>query len=46
VTVAKPGAYRSGDGRVPTPDDIGRAVRLMAIAAALLLPGVVALAMR
>jgi adenosylcobinamide-phosphate synthase len=45
VTVAKPGAYRLGDGRVPTPDDIGRAVRLMAIGAALLLPGVVALAL-
>jgi adenosylcobinamide-phosphate synthase len=45
VTVAKPGAYRLGDGRVPTPDDIGRAVGLMAIAAAVVLSGAVALAL-
>jgi adenosylcobinamide-phosphate synthase len=45
VTLAKPGAYRLGEGRAPTPDDIGRAVRVMATAAALALPPVVALAL-
>ena len=45
VTLAKPGAYRLGDGRVPTPADVARAVRLMATAAALALPPAVALAL-
>jgi adenosylcobinamide-phosphate synthase len=45
VTLTKPGAYRLGDGRVVTPDDIGRAVRLLGVAAALTLPPLVALAL-
>jgi adenosylcobinamide-phosphate synthase len=43
VTLTKPGAYRLGDGPVPSADDITRAVRLMAVAAALALPPLVAL---
>jgi adenosylcobinamide-phosphate synthase len=45
VTLAKPGAYRLGAGRVPTPTDIGRAVRLMATAAALAIPPAAAIAL-
>jgi adenosylcobinamide-phosphate synthase len=36
VTLEKPGAYRLGDGRTPRAADIARAVRVVAIAAALL----------
>jgi adenosylcobinamide-phosphate synthase len=45
VTLAKPGAYTLGAGPAPTPDDIVRAVRLLAAAAALALPATVALAL-
>lgn len=45
VTLAKPGAYHLGDGRVPAPADVVRAVRLMATAAALAIPPVVAIAL-
>jgi adenosylcobinamide-phosphate synthase len=47
VTLEKPGSYRLGDGRAPRPADIARAVRIVAVAAALLtgaLLGVAALA--
>lgn len=45
VALEKPGAYRLGDGPAPTPDDITRAVRLLAVAAALALPPLVALSL-
>ena len=45
VTLAKPGAYRLGAGRVPTPADIARAIRLMATAAALAIPPAAAIAL-
>ena len=35
LTLEKPGAYRLGDGRPPEARDIGRAIRLTAVAAAL-----------
>ncbi len=37
VALEKPGAYRLGDGRPPTADDVARAVGIMALAAALAL---------
>jgi adenosylcobinamide-phosphate synthase len=37
VALEKPGAYRLGDGRSPTADDIARAVGIMALGAALAL---------
>ena len=37
VALEKPGAYRLGDGRPPTADDVARAVGVMALAAALML---------
>jgi len=37
VALEKPGAYRLGDGRPPTADDVARAVGVMALAAALVL---------
>lgn len=45
VTLAKSGAYRLGDGRVPGPADVERAVRLMATAAALAIPPAVAVSL-
>jgi len=45
VSLAKPGAYRLGDGRAPMADDVVRSVRTMAVAAALALPVAVALAL-
>jgi adenosylcobinamide-phosphate synthase len=45
VTLAKPGAYRLGDGPAPTAHDVVRSVRVMATAAALTLPPLVALAL-
>ncbi|HEY3186785.1 MAG TPA: cobalamin biosynthesis protein, partial [Solirubrobacteraceae bacterium] len=45
VALAKPGAYRLGDGRPPMADDVVRSVRTMAVAAALALPVAVALAL-
>jgi adenosylcobinamide-phosphate synthase len=45
VTLAKPGAYRLGDGRGPAPADVARAVRLMATAAALAIPLAAAVAL-
>jgi cobalamin biosynthesis protein CobD/CbiB len=37
VALEKSGAYRLGDGRSPTADDIARAVGIMALGAALAL---------
>jgi len=37
LTLAKRGAYRLGDGRPPTADDVGRAIRVVGWAAALTL---------
>jgi adenosylcobinamide-phosphate synthase len=45
VTLEKPGSYRLGDGPSPTPDHIIRAVHLMAVAAALTLPPLVAVSL-
>jgi adenosylcobinamide-phosphate synthase len=45
VTLAKPAAYRLGDGPAPVAGDVVRAVRLMAVAAALALPPIVALSL-
>ena len=45
VALTKPGAYRLGDGRVPAPHDIVRSVRVMAVAAALALPPLVAISL-
>jgi adenosylcobinamide-phosphate synthase len=45
VTLAKHAAYRLGEGRAPVADDITRAIRVMAAAAALALPAVVALSL-
>jgi adenosylcobinamide-phosphate synthase len=45
VTLAKPRAYRLGDGPSPTSHDITRAVRIMAVAAALALSPLVALSL-
>lgn len=45
VTLAKPGAYHLGAGRVPAPADVASAVRLMATAAALAIPPAAALAL-
>jgi adenosylcobinamide-phosphate synthase len=45
VSLAKPGAYRLGDGGAPTAQDIVRGVRVMALAVALALPLAVALAL-
>lgn len=36
VTLEKPGAYRLGEGRAPGAGDVGRALRIVAVAAALL----------
>jgi adenosylcobinamide-phosphate synthase len=36
VTLDKPGAYRLGDGRAPGAEDVARAVRIVAVAAAAL----------
>ena len=45
VSLTKSGAYRLGDGRVPGPADVERAVRLMATAAALAIPPAVAMSL-
>jgi adenosylcobinamide-phosphate synthase len=45
VALTKPGAYRLGSGRVPTSADVARSVRVMAIAAALALPVIVAISL-
>jgi adenosylcobinamide-phosphate synthase len=45
VALEKPGVYRLGDGRPPTADDVARAVRIMALGAALALVVAVALAL-
>lgn len=45
VTLAKPDAYTLGAGGNPAPDDIARAVHLLAVAAGLAVPTVVALAL-
>ena len=42
VALEKPGAYRLGDGRTPTADDVTRAVGVMARAAALVVVAAVA----
>jgi adenosylcobinamide-phosphate synthase len=45
VRLTKPGAYTLGDGPAPGQADIARAVRLLAVAAALALPPMAALAL-
>ena len=45
VTLAKPATYTLGAGPVPTPFDITRAVDLLAVAAALAVPAIVAVAL-
>ena len=44
ITLEKPGAYRLGDGRTPRAEDIGRAVVLVAAAAAILTVAMLGLA--
>jgi adenosylcobinamide-phosphate synthase len=46
VTLEKPAAYRLGDGAPPASADIPRAVRVLAVAAALAIPPLVALSLR
>ncbi len=45
VALTKPGAYRLGAGRAPTSADVARSVQVMAIAAALALPVIVAISL-
>jgi adenosylcobinamide-phosphate synthase len=45
VTLAKPGHYALGDGALPAPADISRAVHLLALAASLALPPALALSL-
>jgi len=45
VTLDKPAAYTLGAGPAPAPADIALAVRLLSLAAALALPGIVALSL-
>jgi adenosylcobinamide-phosphate synthase len=45
VTLEKPSSYRLGDGAMPTPADIRRAVRVLAVAAALAIPAMIALSL-
>ena len=45
VTLDKPAAYTLGAGPAPAPADIARAVRLLILAVALALPGIVALSL-